>query len=102
MVKVAQEEKVIDLPPELDAPWPYLQRNSGVTAESGNSIANVSHNFNEWGERVYKINVGMSDLIQLSEDVFFRIFFDLEVQVRIRAISFSYLFLTFSGLPHIL
>ena len=62
-------------------PWPYLQRNFGVTAESGNNTANVLHNFNENGERVYKISVGMSDLIKSSEDIFFRMFYDLEVLV---------------------
>ena len=81
VVKVAQQESVVDFPPELDAPWPYLQRNFGVTAESGNNTANVVHNFNERAERVYRINVGMSDLFQSSEDVFFRMFYDLEVLV---------------------
>ena len=80
---MAQEEKIIDFPPELDVPWPYLQRNFGMTAESGNNTANVLLNFNERSERVYKINVGMSDLIQSSEDVFFRMFYDLEVLVSI-------------------
>lgn len=66
-------------------PWPYLQRKFGVTADSGNNTANVLHNFNEKGERVYKINVGMSDLIRSSEEVFFRMFYDLEVLVCIVA-----------------
>lgn len=79
VVKIAQLEKTVDFPPELDAPWPYLQRNFGVTAESGNNTANVLHNFDEKGERIYKINVGMSDLIRSSEEVFFRMFYDLEV-----------------------
>ena len=83
VVKVAQVEKLVEFPPELDVPWPYLQRNFGVTAESGNNTANVLHNFNENGERVYKINVGMSDLIMSSEETFFRMFYDLEVLVCI-------------------
>lgn len=74
-------EKIIDFPPELDAPWPYLQENFGLTADSGNNTANVLLNFDKRGERVYKINVGMSDLIQSSEDVFFRMFFDVELLV---------------------
>lgn len=85
VVKVAQSEKVIEFPPELDAPWPYLQRNFGVTAESGNNTANVLLNFNEKGERIFKINVGMSDLITSSEEVFFRMFYDVEVLVCIDA-----------------
>ncbi|KAM7210852.1 hypothetical protein V8F06_013766 [Rhypophila decipiens] len=79
VVKVAQLETVIDFPPELDAPWPYLQRYYGVTAESGNNTANVVHNFDPSGNRVYKINVGMSELIRSSEETFFRMFYDLEV-----------------------
>ena len=82
VVKVAQLEKVVDFPPELDAPWFYLQRSFGVAADSGNNTANVLHNFNERGDRVYKINVGMSELIRSSEEVFFRMFFDVEVLVR--------------------
>jgi len=71
-----------------------LQRNFGVTAESGNNTANVVHNFNEHTERVYKINIGMSDLIQSSEDVFFRMFYDLEILVCMRAKKNPYLPLT--------
>ena len=73
----------VDFPPELDVPWPYLQRTFGVTADSGNNTANVLHNFNEKGERIYKINVGMSEVIQSSEEVFFRIFYDVEIMVSI-------------------
>ena len=69
------------LPPELETPWPYLQRNFGVSAESGNNTSNVLHSFDESGERVYKINVGMSDLVRNSEDNFFRMLYDLEVLV---------------------
>ncbi|KAI3318439.1 hypothetical protein HD806DRAFT_526373 [Xylariaceae sp. AK1471] len=79
VVKQAQLETMIDFPPELDAPWPYLQRHFGLVADSGNNTANVLLNFDENGERVYKINVGMSDLIRSSEEVFFRMFFDVEV-----------------------
>lgn len=82
VVKVAQVEKIVDFPQELDAPWPFLQRNFGVTAESGNNTANVLHSFNEKSERVYKINVGMSDLIRSSEEAFFRMFYNLEILVR--------------------
>lgn len=85
VVKVAQEEKIVDFPEELDVPWPFLQRNFGVTAESGNNTANVLHNFNEKGERVYEINVGMSDVIRSSEDVFFRMFYNLEILVCINS-----------------
>jgi hypothetical protein len=55
-------------------------------ADSGNNTANVLLNFDENGDRVYKINVGMSDLIRSSEEVFFRMFFDVEVLVSASAI----------------
>ncbi|TGO34967.1 hypothetical protein BHYA_0175g00200 [Botrytis hyacinthi] len=79
VVKVAQLEKIVELPSELDAPWPYLQRNFGVDADAGNNTSNVLLNFNTRGERIYRINVGMSDLIRSSEEIFFQMFYDLEV-----------------------
>ena len=81
VVKVAQREKIIDFPPELVAPWPFLQRNFGVTAESGNLTSNVLLNFDEWGNRVYKTNVGRSDQIMSAEDTFFRMMYTLEQRV---------------------
>ena len=81
VVKVAQLENIVEFPHALDVPWPYLQRSFGVEADSGNNTANVLHNYNEEGERVYKINVGMSDIITSSEEAFFRMFYDLEVLV---------------------
>ncbi|MCJ1269100.1 hypothetical protein MMC22_008989 [Lobaria immixta] len=77
---------------ELDAPWPFFQRNFGVTSEGGNITSNVLHTYNEKGERVYKVNIGMSDLIRSSEEIFFRMFYDVEIlafpiyYVMIRAI----------------
>ncbi|KAH6639607.1 hypothetical protein C7974DRAFT_135175 [Boeremia exigua] len=79
VVKVAQAETVIEFPPELDAPWSYLQRSFGVTAMSGNNTSNVLLNFDERGERVFRINVRMSKLIQSSEEAFFQMFYDVEL-----------------------
>ncbi|KAI1906164.1 hypothetical protein LOZ61_006806 [Ophidiomyces ophidiicola] len=79
VVRVAQLETVIDFPPELDIPWPFFQRHFGVSAESGNNTSNVLLNFDERGERVYKINVGLSNTIQSSEEAFFRMFYHLEI-----------------------
>jgi len=79
VVKVAQDEKVVDFPTQLDIPWEFLQRSFGVTAESGNNTANVLHNFDSTGARIFKINVGMRELITNSEEAFFRMFYDLEV-----------------------
>lgn len=73
----------MEFPQELDMPWPYLQRNFGMTAEAGNITANVLHSFNEKGQRVYRINVGLSGLITSSEEAFFRIFYNVEVLVGV-------------------
>ena len=91
---MAQEETIVDFPPALNAPWPYLQRKFGVTAASGNNTANVLHNFNERGERVYRINVGMSDLIRSSEEAFFRMFYNLEVLVCLSGLKIALSLLT--------
>ena len=85
----------MNFPLELDVPWPYLQRTFGVTADSGNVTSNMLHNINEKGERVYKINVGMSDLIQSSEEVFARMFYDVEVMVSTRS-EMMYSFIDFA------
>ena len=92
-MKVAQLEKVVDFPHELDVPWPYLQRKFGVTADSGNNTANVLHNFDEEGQRVYKINVGLSESIRSSEETFFRMFYDVEIMVCIRSSEWIFLLL---------
>ncbi|ETS87858.1 hypothetical protein PFICI_01686 [Pestalotiopsis fici W106-1] len=80
VVKVAQEELVVDLPPELEIPWPYLQRHFGVDADSGNNTANVLMNFTASGERVFKINVGLNETVTRSEDIFFHVFYEVEVK----------------------
>lgn len=103
VVKIAQLEKVVDFPPELDAPWAYLQRNFGVISEGGNITSNVLHNFNEKGERVYKINVGMSELVRSSEETFFRMFYDVEVLVCIDPFNIPLLpLIIFQGLSNLL
>lgn len=81
VVKVAQMEKTVDFPKQLEVPWPYLQRHFGVTADSGNITANILLGFDENGERRYKINVGMSESITASEETFSRMFYDVEVLV---------------------
>ncbi|KAF7589838.1 hypothetical protein BBP40_003596 [Aspergillus hancockii] len=63
----------------VEVPWPYLQCAFGVEADIGNNTANVLHNLNVQGERIFKINVGMSEKFATSEDAFFRLFYDLEV-----------------------
>lgn len=86
-VKVAQEERIIDFPSELELPWASLQRKFGVDSDSGSNTSNVLHNYNEKGERAYKINVDVSDLVTSTEDAFFRIFYDVEVMVSENALQ---------------
>jgi len=81
VVKVAQNETVVDLPVALDVPWPYLQRRFGVTADSGNNTSNVLLNFDSCGRRMYKINIGVDKVVVRSEEIFFTIFHDVEVRV---------------------
>ncbi|KAI0395602.1 hypothetical protein F5Y17DRAFT_456843 [Xylariaceae sp. FL0594] len=80
VVKVAQAETMLGFPPELDIPWAFFQRHFGLSADSGNNTSNVLLNFDSSGHRVYQINPGMSELIQSWEDVFFRMFLDVEVK----------------------
>lgn len=96
IVKIAQVEKIVEFPRELDVPWPYLQDSFGVTADSGNITANVLHNVDENGQRVYKINEGMPERITSSEDAFFRMFHDIEVLVCVEVSVICCLLLTSS------
>ncbi|KAI9708955.1 MAG: hypothetical protein M1820_003649 [Bogoriella megaspora] len=78
VVKVAQQEKFIDFPLALAMPWPFLQRNFGVTAESGNHTSNLTLNYDEWGNRVYWINVSRSDEVISTEGNFNRMVYSVE------------------------
>lgn len=49
-----------------------------MTSESGNHTSNIMLNFDEWETRVYKTNLGRSDVIMSSEDTFFRILYNVE------------------------
>ncbi|KAF5135149.1 hypothetical protein E5D57_005793 [Metarhizium anisopliae] len=79
IVKVAQDEKIVDFPAELDIPWGYLQKHFGLAADSGNNTSNVLLNYDENGQRAYKINHEISDLVTSTEEAFFRLFLDVEV-----------------------
>jgi hypothetical protein len=83
VVKVAQLEKVVDMPPELSVPWPYLQRYYGVASDSGNHTSNVLMNFNPRGERVFHFNNSLSPLIQSAEEGFFRLLYNIDVMVSL-------------------
>ncbi|KAI0889718.1 uncharacterized protein GGS22DRAFT_183061 [Annulohypoxylon maeteangense] len=79
VVKVAQAEDVVDLPPELELPFPYLQRYYGLISDSGNHTSNVLLNFNERGERVFKFTIALPPQIQSTEEAFFKLLYDVEV-----------------------
>ncbi|KAJ5240661.1 uncharacterized protein N7469_002252 [Penicillium citrinum] len=67
IVKVAQEEKIIDFPPELETPWSFLQRRYGVSSEGGNLTSNFHCNFDRNWKLVYKLNNGMAEPIPSAE-----------------------------------
>lgn len=81
-MKVAQAEEFLTFPQELDAPWEHLQRSFGLTSTGGNITSNVLLNVNERGERVFKINMLMSEVVQSSEDAFYLMFHGVELAVR--------------------
>ncbi|KAJ4154926.1 hypothetical protein LMH87_000197 [Akanthomyces muscarius] len=78
IVKVAQEEELIDLPPELVKPWEHLQEYFGSTSQSGNVMSSPILNFDDGGQHVFKANYGLSEKIVSSEEELARIFRDVE------------------------
>lgn len=74
IVKLAQEEEIIDLPPELVKPWEYLQEYFGSTSQIGNVMSSLILNFDERGQHVFKANYGLSEKIVSSEEELARIF----------------------------
>ncbi|OTB00861.1 hypothetical protein M426DRAFT_323976 [Hypoxylon sp. CI-4A] len=78
VVKVAQLEKVVHLPPELVEPWTYLQRQFGCDSDAGNNTSNLVLNFDHRGNHVFKINTGMAPIVTQGEEGFARIFYDVE------------------------
>jgi hypothetical protein len=81
VVKVAQEEKQLRFPLELDMPWSYLQRRFNITSPSGNIMANAVCNLDPHGQIVYPVNEGMSDAVRSTELAWCRIFYDSEFMV---------------------
>ncbi|TGO37458.1 hypothetical protein BHYA_0097g00350 [Botrytis hyacinthi] len=78
IVKLAQEEKVVDFPACLDLAWPYLKRRYGVTSQGGNVASNYLCNFDDKDQIVYPINPTMDDLIQSAEYHFGHVFPHIE------------------------
>ncbi|RFU27639.1 hypothetical protein B7463_g8719, partial [Scytalidium lignicola] len=80
VVQLAQAEKVIDIPSELEVPWAHLQRRFGVTSQGGNVLSNFLCNFNANSQIVYPINTGMPEIIRSAEYGFAHIFLAVEAQ----------------------
>ena len=86
-MKIAQEEKIVDFPRELDLPWKYLQRHFGIGSHGGNVTTNFFCNFDSNGNLIYRINSGMSEKIRRAEYEFARIFVTMEGQVSMEVES---------------
>ncbi|TAQ85435.1 hypothetical protein B7494_g6256 [Chlorociboria aeruginascens] len=80
IVRLAQEEKALEFPPELDAPWPYLQKRFGVVSQGGNVTSNYLCAFNDLDQLVYPISSGMSPTIQWAQYNFAHVFPVMEAQ----------------------
>ncbi|KAJ5903316.1 hypothetical protein N7504_005699 [Penicillium tannophilum] len=78
VVKVAQEEKLIDFPPELDLPWNFIRRRYNIKSQGGNVTSNYLCNFGKEGQLVYEINSGMAENIRSAEYNFAHIFVAME------------------------
>jgi hypothetical protein len=74
VVKVAQEEKFTDLPPELELPWLFFRQHYAITSRGGNVTSNYFYNLDNEGKIVYEINCGMPKIIKLAEYNFAHIF----------------------------
>lgn len=79
VVKEAQLEKAVDLPPELVEPWTSLQERFGCISESGNAMSNLVLCFDTSERFICRVNTGVeSETIHRSEESFARIFRDIE------------------------
>jgi hypothetical protein len=74
VVKVAQKEKFIDLPPELELPWSFLRRHYGITSQGGNVTSNYFYNFDARENIVYQINCCNTETIRSAEYHFAHMF----------------------------
>lgn len=67
IVKVAQEEKFVDLPSELDVPWTFLRRRYGLESQGGGLMSNYFCNWDANQRLVYQVNTGMPEPIPSAE-----------------------------------
>ncbi|KAJ3493701.1 hypothetical protein NLG97_g4565 [Lecanicillium saksenae] len=78
VVRVAQNEKQLAFPSELDLAWSFIQRHLDITSPSGNIMANIICNFNSHGSLTYLVNEGMSDAVLRTELAWCKLFTDSE------------------------
>ncbi|KAI0123701.1 hypothetical protein BJ170DRAFT_598904 [Xylariales sp. AK1849] len=78
VVRIAQNEKQIFFPFELDMPWSYLQQRFDITSPSGNIMSNVVCNFDSHGRLAYLVNEGMPEIVVKTELAWCRLFYDSE------------------------
>ncbi|OXV07235.1 hypothetical protein Egran_05001 [Elaphomyces granulatus] len=74
VIKAAQKEKFIDLPPELELPWSFLRQHYGVTSQGGNCTSNYFYNFDARENLVYQINCSSTETIRSAEYHFAHMF----------------------------
>jgi len=78
IVKVAQEERFIDLPLELQLPWSFFCRRYGVTSQGGTVTSLIFYNFDKENHIVYEINCCMPEIIKSAEYHFAHMLTDME------------------------
>lgn len=68
IVEVAQQEKIIDFPPELDLPWDFIRQKYGITSLGGNVTSNFFCNLDRDRNKIeYAINGSMPEPIPSAE-----------------------------------
>ena len=87
IVRIAQEEKIVNFPSELDIPWSYLRQRYGLKSQGGNAMSNFYCKYDRLGRLVYHINSGMSEKILSAEYNFVHSVVESEKQVCVAITS---------------
>jgi hypothetical protein len=100
IVKIAQQERIVNFPPELDIVWEFLQLRYGISSPGGNITSNYYCNYDRNGNLVYSFNARMPREIQSTEYHFGRMFPAMESLVgHILSQCQRRLMINFKGLP---
>ncbi|KAJ6781024.1 hypothetical protein PWT90_04926 [Aphanocladium album] len=78
VVRVAQNEKRLAFPSELDLAWSFIQKKLDISSPSGNIMANIICNFDSHGHLTYLVNQGMSDAVLQTELAWCKLFTESE------------------------